>query len=156
MPGFATSGGRYIIAATPVSNIEPAYDLKTITNYKAVNASASSGINKEAVNGKPALVFKQPAGDTLQWTITTGVADMYSLAIRYANPLQQTLTARLQLLDINDHVLNEQTLTFTPSVPGKWNYTNSSTGTTINAGIYRLRLLGLDAAGLAIEGLDVQ
>jgi len=155
IPGIYTFDTRFIIAATPASNIEPAYDLKVTTSYKAINASASPGITKETINGKPAMVFKNTT-DTLQWYIHTGVADTYSLTIRYANPLQQTVTARLQLIDENEHLLNEQIVQLSPSPPGKWNYLNSSTGTTINAGSYRLRLISQDADGLAIDGLDVQ
>jgi len=145
-----------IIAATPISNIEPAYDLKIVTNYKAVNASASAGMAKETINGKPAMVFKQASGDTLQWTIHTGVADTYSLTIRYANALPKSLSARLQLLDESGHLLHEETVQLPPSPAGKWSYLNSSTGTTINAGSYHLRLTTINATGLAIDGLDVQ
>jgi hypothetical protein len=156
-PGANAAGmNRYIIAATPVSTIEPAYDLKSITNYKAIHARASSGIKKDTVNGKPVMLCTRDAGDTLEWTITTGVADMYSLAIRYANRLSETSEARLQLIDQADHVLSDQPLSFNPPLPGKWNYTSSSTLVVINAGTYRLRLITTHAPGLAIEGLDIQ
>ncbi len=102
------------------------------------------------------MLCSRDAGDTLEWTITTGVADMYSLAIRYANRLPAVSEARLQLIDQADHVLSDQTLAFNPSLPGKWNYTSSSTLVVINAGTYRLRLVTTHAPGLAIEGLDVQ
>ena len=155
-PGFYAPEPGYIIAATPVTNIEPAYDLKQVTGYKAINASASPGIIKETINGKPAMVFKQPAGDTLQWSIHTGVADIYSLTIRYAHTAPGALTALLQLLDENNHLLHEEKVQLPSSLPGKWAYLNSSTGTMINAGSYRLRLISVNGAGLAIDGLDVQ
>ncbi|MBS1567520.1 MAG: glycoside hydrolase family 2, partial [Bacteroidetes bacterium] len=157
-PGFKEDAlyPAFIVAAQPASNIEPAYDLKSVTGYKAINATVSTGIIKETINGKPAMVFHSSAGDTLQWSIHTGVADLYSLTIRYSNSTAQPLTARLQLLDESNHLLHEETVQLSPSLPGKWSYLNSSTGTVVNAGNYRLRLIAVNAASLAIDGLDVQ
>jgi len=156
VPGTVTTDRRFIIAATPISNIEPAYDLKQATGYKAINATATPGIIKQTINGKPAMVFTQSFADTLQWSFQAGVADVYSLTIRYAHTAAGPLTARLQLLDETNHLLHEETVQLPPSLPGKWSYLNSSTGTMINAGSYRLRLLSMNAGGLAIDGLEVQ
>ncbi|MNT93827.1 hypothetical protein D3C72_2353930 [compost metagenome] len=39
---------------------------------------------------------------------------------------------------------------------GKWNYFSTTTGTMINAGTYRVRLIAEDMEGLSIDALDVQ
>lgn len=146
----------YTIAALPASSLEPAHDLKPVTAYKSTNAVLSAGIVKETVNEKEAVTFKKSEGGVLEWAIAVGVADTYSLTIKYANPLSQKLTAKLQLLAADGTLMKEEAVEFVTSKPGKWNYFGTTTGSMINAGNYKIKLTALNAAGLTISGLDVQ
>ncbi|OON69914.1 glycoside hydrolase family 2 [Hymenobacter sp. CRA2] len=147
----------YLVAVGRASNIEPAYDLKAVTGYKPAAAKLSgSGLVRETVNGKESVTFKEAAGAAVEWTIQTGVADVYSLTVRYANTLTRPLTGKLTVSAADGTLLREETVEFVPSKPGKWNYLASSTGTMINAGSYRIKLTATDAAGLSVSGLDVQ
>jgi beta-galactosidase len=147
-----------LVAVQRASTIEPAYDLKPITGYKPATARFSGpGVVKETVNTKESLTFKAVSGGAVEWTIQTGVADTYSLTFRYANQLTKPLTARLTVFGADGVLrIKEETVELLPSKPGKWNYLATSTGTMINAGSYRVRLTGLDAAGLSVSGLEVQ
>ncbi|RTQ51650.1 DUF4982 domain-containing protein [Hymenobacter gummosus] len=145
------------VAVGRTSNIEPAYDLKATTGYKPATARLSGpGLTRETVNGKESVTFKEASGAALEWTIQTGVADVYSLTVRYANPVGRPLTGKLTVSAADGTLLREETVELVPSKPGKWNYLASSTGTMINAGSYRIRLTATDAAGLSVSGLDVQ
>ncbi|GAB3838253.1 malectin domain-containing carbohydrate-binding protein [Hymenobacter jeollabukensis] len=145
------------VAVGRTSNIEPAYDLKAITGYKPATARLSgAGLTRETVNGKESITYKKAAGAAVEWTIQTGVADVYSLTVRYANPLSRPLTGKLSVSAADGTLLREETVELLPSKPGKWNYLASSTGTMINAGSYRIKLTATDAAGLSVSGLDVQ
>jgi beta-galactosidase len=147
-----------LVAVQRASTIEPAYDLKPITGYKPATARFSGpSVVKETVNTKESLTFKAASGGAVEWTIQTGVADTYSLTFRYANQLTKPLTARLTVFGADGVLrIKEETVELLPSKPGKWNYLATSTGTMINAGSYRVRLTGLDAAGLSVSGLEVQ
>ncbi|MCC3160379.1 DUF4982 domain-containing protein [Hymenobacter sp. 15J16-1T3B] len=145
-----------VVAAARTSNIEPAYDLKAVVGYKPAAARLSGpGLVRETVNTKESVTFKEAAG-ALEWTIQTGVADVYSLTLRYANPLPRPLTGKLTVSAADGTLLREEAVELVPSKPGKWNYLASSTGTMINAGSYRIKLTTTDAAGLSVSGLDVQ
>ncbi|MCB2408878.1 malectin domain-containing carbohydrate-binding protein [Hymenobacter lucidus] len=151
------TGGPYLVAAGRATTIEPAYDLKAITGYKPATARVSGpGVVKETVHTKESLTFKEAAGGAVEWTIQVGVADTYSLTVRYANQLTRPLRARLTLLAADGTQLREEAVELLPSKPGKWNYLASSTGTMINAGSYRVRITAVDAAGLSVSGLEVQ
>lgn len=146
----------YIAAVLPATSLQPAYDLKPTTTYKAFKADLTAGIVKSTVNEKDAVTFSNAAGEQLAFTISVGVADTYSLTIKYANTGSTNLKARLQLLEADGTLLKEELVEFAPSKAGKWNYLNSSSGSMINAGSYKVKLIAIDAKGLSISGLDVQ
>jgi len=147
-----------ILFAKPASEIEPAYDLKTVASYKALDAKWSGpGISKGQVDGKDRIVFeKSSANNILEWTFIVGVGDIYSLQISYNNPHTSNISGKLQLLSADGTSMREEEITFTPTKEGKSNYINTTTGTMINAGKYILRLTSKDAEGLSINALDVQ
>lgn len=157
-PNSSTPNTRpYIVAVNRASSIEPAYDLKAITGYKPATARTSGpGLVRETVNTKESITFKEPTGSAVEWTIQVGVADTYSLTVRYANQLTKPLTAKLSVALADGTVLKEETVELVPSKPGKWNYLASSTGSMINAGSYTVKLIAVDAAGLSVSGLEVQ
>ena len=146
------------VIAQPASNMEPAYDLKPIASYKAINAKWSgSGMLKGQVDGKDRIIFNKASKDNeVEWSFNTGVADIYSLTISYHNPKQEVLRGKLQLLSADGTLMKEEAVEFTPTRPGKSNYINTTTGSMINAGNYKLKIRSGEAEGLSINSLDVQ
>lgn len=146
------------VLAQPASMMEPAYDLKPVSSYKAINANwKGSGMMKGQLDGKDRVIFNKASKDNeIEWSFSTGVADNYSLTISYNNPKQQVMKGQLQLLSANGTVMKEESVEFTPTRPGKSNYINTTTGTMINAGNYKLKLRSGEAEGLSINSLDVQ
>lgn len=118
---------------TPQSNLEPAFDSKPVTNYK--NARA--------------------AGDTTEWTIDVGVGDTYSLTVKY-RWLSAPVAGRLELSMADGTLLKSEQVRLATTLPAKWNYLNSTTGTMINAGRYKVRLIVHASQGLRVSELQVQ
>lgn len=148
----------YTVAVVPVSSIEPAYDLKTVVNYRTAHARfRGPGIGKEMIDDRERVVFKKASADNvLEWPISPGVADTYSFTISYNSPHARPITGRLELLAADGTLMKSEEVTFTNTRPGKWNYINSSSGSMINAGNYIVRLTSKDAEQIVINGLDVQ
>ena len=148
----------YSVMVQPVSGIEPAYDLKTVVNYKAVNARLHGpGIMKGVVDGKDRVIFKTASPENyIEWDIATGVADTYSLTIAYNNPHEEAVKGKLQFYAADGTLMKEEEVWFTVTRAGKSNYINSSTGSMINAGNYRVRLSSAEAVDLSVSTLDVQ
>ncbi|HUC82216.1 MAG TPA: malectin domain-containing carbohydrate-binding protein [Flavisolibacter sp.] len=148
----------YSVFAQPASNIEPAYDLKPVTSYKADVASLKGpGLKKGQVDGKDRAIFETASPENvLEWSMTTGVADIYSLTVSYHNPHQKVLHGRLQFFAADGTLMKEEAVEFTPTRVGKSNYITTNTGSMINAGHYKVRLTAPDAAGLSVNALDVQ
>ncbi|WP_231463737.1 malectin domain-containing carbohydrate-binding protein [Pedobacter sp. Leaf132] len=152
-----SNASMYSVAVMPPSELEPAYDLKTTSSYKATDAKLiGNGIVKEDLMGKQRVTFKSASKDILEWSFWVGVADTYSLTIKYHNPLEKIIKAKLEFLSADGTLMKTETAEFAPTKAGKWNYFNTNTGTMINAGNYKLRILAVDTGGLSIDALDVQ
>ncbi|WP_069658776.1 malectin domain-containing carbohydrate-binding protein [Arcticibacter eurypsychrophilus] len=143
-------------AVLPATTLQPAFDLKKVSSYKSHVALFTKNIQVGIVNEKDAVTFRKPAGDVLEFTFSVGVADTYSLTVKYANTLEKTMKAKLQLVMADGTILKEEWVDLLTSKTGKWNYLNGTTGSMINAGTYKLRLIAIDAEGLSISGLEVQ
>jgi beta-galactosidase len=148
----------YLVMAQPASDMQPAYDLKPLATFKAVDAKwQGPGISRGQVDGKDRVVFQKASSkNILEWSFNIGVADRYSLTISYNNPHATNISGKLQLLATDGTIMKEEEIMFTPTRAGKSNYINSSTGTMVNAGNYKLRLISKEAEGLSINSLDVQ
>jgi beta-galactosidase len=148
----------YSVFAVPASNIEPAYDLKPTTSYKAAAGTLTgSGLKKGQIDGKDRAIFETASSDNkVEWNFTVGVADIYSLTVSYNNPSQQIMKGKIQLLSADGTLMKEETVEFTPTRVGKSNYITTNTGSMINAGHYKVRLAAPDATGLSVNALDVQ
>jgi len=66
------------------------------------------------------------------------------------------MKAKLQLVMADGTLLKEEIVELTTSKPGKWNYLNGTSGSMINAGTYKYRVIAIDAEGLSVSALDVQ
>ncbi|RDC58544.1 DUF4982 domain-containing protein [Pedobacter chinensis] len=150
-------GNVAVVAAIPPSELEPAYDLKTVTSYKATDAKLSGDhIVQESLMEKQRVVFKEDGGGVLEWSIAVGVADTYSLTIKYHNPFEYPLKGKIEFLSADGTLMKTEQADFAPTKSGKWNYLNTNTGSMVNAGSYKVRLTATAAKGLAIDALDVQ
>jgi beta-galactosidase len=141
----------------PVTHLQPAYDLKTTTSYKATDGILEGNeVVKATLMDKERVVFNTANQGSLTWQISVGVADTYSLTIKYHNPLEQPLKGKLEFLSTDGTLMKTEMVEFAPTKTGKWNYLSTNTGSMINAGSYKLRLIAIEAKGLAIDALDVQ
>lgn len=145
------------IFVLPVTHLQPAYDLKTTTSYKATDGIlAGKEVIKAVLMDKQRVVFNAANQGSLSWGISVGVADTYSLTIKYHNPSEQLLKGKLEFSSADGTVMKTESVEFAPTKAGKWNYLSTNTGSMINAGTYQLRLIATDAKGLAVDALDVQ
>ena len=128
--------GRYIVAVNPATTLEPAYDSKPVTAYKTTGARVK--------------------GDTTEWTIAVGVGDTYSLTVKYRYLPTRAAAGRLEVSMEDGTLIREEEVTLLPTPATKWNYLNSSTGTMINAGRYKVRLIAPLLDGLRVDELQVQ
>jgi len=147
-----------LVMANPATTMEPAFDLKPVTSYKAVAAKLSGpGLLKSKIDGKDRVLFKQASAENkITWSIEVGVGDIYSLTISYNNPAAGIINGHLQLLAGDGTLMKEEDVELTPTRPGKSNYITTTTGSMINAGSYQVVFTAKGAEGVTLNALDVQ
>jgi hypothetical protein len=153
-----TLAQMYIVAALPSApGMEPATDLKPTVAYKAEAAVITGdSLTNEDVSGKKCVTFKVASAGALEWAISTGVGDSHELRIKYFNPTGKKLSAKLKLIAADGTVMKEAELEFGTNQPDKWKVATTTTGTSINAGNYKVILSAENVQGLSISGLEVQ
>ena len=62
----------------------------------------------------------------------------------------------MQLLAADGTVMKEEELSFKPVAKNKSGTVVTNTGTSINAGNYKLVITGIKADGLAVSGIEMQ
>jgi hypothetical protein len=147
----------YTVVVLPVTSLQPATDLRKTISYKAETAEIKGdGLKPDTLNGKQVIKFSSNAGGSVAFAITPGVADLYALRIKYYNQSNQTFTAKMQLLAADGTVMKEEELSFKPVAKNKSGTVATNTGTSINAGNYKLVITGIKADGLAVSGIEMQ
>jgi len=149
-------GAEAIIAVQPASKMQPAYDLKPITQYKTNVVKLIDGVVKDSVNGRYSAVVNTNNNVVLDYPIQIGVADIYSITMKYFYTKQTPVKSRLQLIGAGGTMMLEEEVQFNFTNTGKWNQFTINTGIMINAGNYTVRLINTGAEGLAISGIDIQ
>jgi beta-galactosidase len=145
----------YIAAVLPVNTLEPATDLRKTVTYKADDALAQGSAKTDTLSGRK-VIRLGATKSTAVFNLTPGVADLYALRIKYYNFTSQTFTANMQLLAADGTVMKTEELSFKPVQKGKSGTAATTTGTSINAGNYRVVITATAADGLSIASVEMQ
>lgn len=90
-----------------------------------------------------------------QWDITPGLGQEYALRFKYKNEAENPVTAEMKIIDNKGIILVQREITFPPT-PKKFKILNTSTGTQINAGHYKVIITVIEGQKLEFKSLDVQ
>jgi hypothetical protein len=145
-----------IVCRQPVNNMHPAFDLKPVTSYRTNVAIPGEGVTKEQFAGRECTVVKSNDKATIDWPVQTGVADIYSITMKYFYGKEQPIKGKLQLTGAGNSIMLDEPVNFTFTRDGKWNQFTVNTPGMINAGNYTVKLIIENAAGLTVSGIEVQ
>jgi len=143
------------LIATTVNQMQPAYDLKPVLTYKPLQAKTIGSAVRTIVNNLDAIRLDQNTA-SVEWPFNIGAADMYSITIRYANETGKIAQGEMELLAADGTVMKSESLNFTSSLKGKWNYIVTNTGSMINAGNYIIKIKATNAVGISVSALTIQ
>ncbi len=155
--GAYTDGRKYTVIVLPVTTLEPATDLKRSVNYGVANALVQGdGAVQDTLDKKKIIRFTKSSGGKVILGITPGVADSYALRFKYYNTSQKAYTVNMHLQAADGTIMKTEVLSFKPLTKGKSGTVSTTTGTSINAGNYKVILTAVDADGLIISGFEMQ
>lgn len=146
----------FLFMIQPSDNMQPAFDLKPITSYKPDVAIFNREVAKQVISGNERTVIISNGAAEITWPIKTGVADVYSITIKYHSASEKEIDGIVQLFDAGNSKLTEEVVKFKLTRKGKWNFIVFDTGSMINAGYYKVKLFTKGAKGLIISNIDVQ
>ncbi|WP_289646200.1 hypothetical protein, partial [uncultured Duncaniella sp.] len=92
---------------------------------------------------------------SIEWTISTGLAQVYALRFKFMNTNKQPVAVNLKLIAPNGAVLKDDTINL-PDTPEKWRMLSTTTGGYINAGTYKVIVSAPDLSGVAFDSLEIQ
>jgi beta-galactosidase len=151
------NAAMYMVAALPATHMEPATDLKPTISYKPeVAIITGGGAVLDSLNGKQCITFKSNTNAVVEWPFSVGVADIYAIRLRYVNTSGKAMQVQMRVMAADGSVMNDIILDFSSTAQGKWKTLTTGTGTSINAGNYRVVLVGKNAVGLGVSGIEVQ
>jgi beta-galactosidase len=139
----------------PATDMQPAYDLKPVVAYRQAD-ERSGEVSTETVNGRSSEHVTGKNEVSITYEVETGVADIYSVTLKYFYPGEKDLKADIAILDAAGKLMKQEEVSLVNTKPGKWNTVTINTGTMINAGSYKIILSTKDAMGLAVSGVDIQ
>lgn len=125
------------------------------TVYEAETGALKGKTEKILVRKKEGIKLGNGKDNSIEWTISTGLAQIYALRFNYMNASGKPIRARVQFLTASGTLLRNDEITF-PEAPEKWKQISTTTGTYINAGKYIVRISGENTDGLCFESLEVQ
>lgn len=146
---------------TNVTNKTPSKELPKDENqrvasvYQAKDARIEGKHEIVEKKRKDGVAFIGEDVNSIEWTFQTGIAQIYALRFNYMNTSKHPIDVRLQLIDSKDVVLKDDTLSFPPA-SYRWSMLSTTTGSYINAGTYRLKLMVQNKDGLVINSFEVQ
>jgi len=144
-----------VLDKTPVSMLPVDKNTRVNTAYKAVLANLKGIFSKKVLRDSTCISFGNGTTNSIQWNISTGLAQVYSLRFSYMNQTGKALHLGMKFLSSDGTVLKDDEITF-PNTPEKWRMISTTTGTFINAGHYRVILSAPDMNGICFESLTVQ
>jgi beta-galactosidase len=151
--------GMYTVIIHQPSVLEQAPPLsRPSSTYEAEDANLKDAKIENTLpgfSGKGYVKCSDGAFTMVEWTIAVGVGDTYGLRFKYDNPALKDVAGKLQLISEDGTLMHEGTIYFDPT-SNEWDKVNTTTGTSINAGSYKVRLILQDGTGIMIDNLRVQ
>ncbi|MDR0811556.1 MAG: malectin, partial [Paludibacter sp.] len=148
-----TLAGQATVSAIAISS--PNKNIKPAPSSAATRAVLPFPEERESV---PAVIYKNfettPDAKTFTFTITPGVASVYALRFKYQNTGKEGVKARIKIISANGQTMRDDEIDF-PQTPAKWKILNTTTGTQINAGTYKV-VINSNLSNLKFESLEVQ
>lgn len=147
----------YSVAVCAATSLEPAVDLRRATQYPATQATfKGTAMVRDTVYEKNCISFTQTAQGAVEWSISVGVGDKYTLRCRYVNHAGKAVSAHIRMTSSDGVIMNEEDVLLNPTPPGKWKTAESSSGSMINAGTYKVLLTIEGEKSISIRDLEVQ
>ena len=147
--------GKEVMEKMPTELLPEDKNARASVTYEAEDAVLKGKFTKKEFKKQTGVFFGAGKKNSIEWTVTTGLAQVYALRFKFMNLSGKPIPVNLKLIAPNGSVLKDDTLTF-PDTPDKWRMMSTTTGGFINAGTYKVILSAEEMDKLSFDALDVQ
>lgn len=142
-----------VMAKMPADLLPKDENARAAVNYQAEEAKLSGKYSVKDFKKQKGVFFDGKG--SVEWTISTGLAQVYALRFKFMNLNKSAVPVNLKLIAPNGAVLKDDTLNL-PDTPDKWRMVSTTTGGYINAGTYKVVVSAPDLKGVAFDALEIQ
>lgn len=142
-----------VIEKMPSDRLPEDENLRPSVSYPAEKTECSGRFEIKEFKKRKGVFFSGQG--SIEWTVSTGLAQVYALRFKYMNVTGHAIPVNLKITAANGNLIKELTLTL-PETPEKWRMISTTTGEYINAGKYKITLSAPDMDGLSFDSLEVQ
>lgn len=142
-----------VIAKMPAEMLPKDENARQAVTYEAEDAKSTGKYTTKEFKKQTGVFFSGKG--SIEWTISTGLAQVYALRFKFMNVNKHAVPVNLKLIAPNGSVLKDDTINL-PDTPEKWRMLSTTTGGYINAGTYKVILSAPDMNGVAFDSLEIQ
>ncbi len=143
------------VISTPLTSLPEEKDARTTISYQAEDALLKGTFEKKLHRKQTGVCFAEGNTNSIEWSISTGIANIYALRFNYMNVSSAPKKVNIQLIASDGTIIKNDEITF-PVAGEKWKVLSTTTGGFINAGYYKVRISAQEMNGLWFDALDVQ
>lgn len=142
-----------VIEKMPAEMLPKDENARAAVIYEAEDAKCEGKFVKKEWKKQTGVFFSGKG--SVEWTISTGLAQVYALRFKFMNTNKEAVAVNLKLIAPNGAVLKDDTINL-PDTPEKWRMLSTTTGGYINAGTYKVIISAPNLSGVAFDSLEVQ
>ncbi|MDE6765699.1 MAG: beta-galactosidase, partial [Duncaniella sp.] len=144
---------RDVVGKMPSEMLPKDENARAAVNYQAEDAKLSGKFSVKEFKKQNGVFFDGKG--SIEWTISTGLAQVYALRFKFMNVNKNAVPVNMKLIAPNGAVLKDDTISL-PDTPEKWRMLSTTTGGFINAGTYKVVISAPDMKGVAFDALEIQ
>ena len=147
------AANKDVIEKMPAEMLPKDENARAAVTYEAEDAKCEGKFEKKEWKKQTGVFFNGKG--SVEWTISTGLAQVYALRFKFMNTNKEAVAVNLKLIAPNGAVLKNDNINL-PDTPEKWRMLSTTTGGYINAGTYKVIISAPDLSGVAFDSLEVQ
>ena len=143
------------LVATPIPNMGEEPSSRPVSKFEAEELPVTGSVERGNFrNGD--FVKLNETGGTIEFEVNPTLAGTYLIRFRYMNYSGEAIPMQMEILNaLNGVEMMKDTIWFEPA-DEKWRIMSTTTGSQINAGVYKIRLTVLDKTGIEFESIEFE
>lgn len=153
--GHLKNGKSFGIAIVPEYAMGEEEEERPILTLQAEEATLAGDFTKANFKKSDYIAFEGARKHAVEWEVQTGLAGVHLIRFRFMNITEKPIDVQFQIEAPNGALMRDDIISF-PVKPEKWKILNTTTGGYINAGTYKVRIIGDNLDGLWLDSFEFQ